>query len=231
VGQTGSGGEPPSRLEDIGTNWGEVHDPRLFVVRYTPAIRAYLRALLPSAADADDVEQQFLLNVVRRGFGATPAGGRFRDYLKTALRNAAITHLRRKRVTKAIPPRAAGDADDLWTREYRECVLAASWQELEAHQRRSPGNLAHTVLRLVADHPDETAADLIRRLGEQCGRLLSVPAFRKQLSRGRRLFAGFLVAEVSRSLNAATPDEVLGELADLKLLSHLNGFLPGDTRK
>jgi DNA-directed RNA polymerase specialized sigma24 family protein len=229
VGQNGSGVDQPNRrLDEISTHWGEVQDPRLFVVRYASAIRAYLRALLPGAGDADDVEQQFLLNVVRRGFGATPAGGRFRDYLKTALRNAAITHLRRKRAAKAVPPRAAV-ADDVWTREYRECVLAAAWQELDAHQQRTAGNLAHTVLRLVADHPEASSAQLVGLLAERTGRTLSVPAFRKQLSRGRRLFARFVVAEVSRSLNQATPDEVMAELAELKLLSHLNGFLPGDT--
>jgi DNA-directed RNA polymerase specialized sigma24 family protein len=225
VGQSGSRGEQPgSRLDDIGTNWGEVGDPRLFVVRYAVAVRAYLRALLPNEADADDVEQQFLLNVVRRGFGATPAAGRFRDYLKTALRNAAITHLRRKRAERAVPPRATADGDDVWTREYRQCVLAGAWQELEAYQRRTPGNLAHAVLRLVADHPEAAADELVRRLG----RPLSVPAFRKQLSRGRRLFARFVVAEVGRSIHPATPDDVRAELAELGLLSHLNGLLPGE---
>jgi DNA-directed RNA polymerase specialized sigma24 family protein len=225
VRDSGAEGERPnSRIDDIGTHWGEVGDPRLFVVRYATAVRAYLRALLPNAADADDVEQQFLLNVVRRGFRADPAAGRFRDYLKTALRNAAVTHLRRKRAAKVVPPRAAGEADDVWTVEYRGCVLAAAWQELEAYQRRTPGNLAHAVLRLVADHPDATTVELTRRLG----RPLSVPAFRKQLSRGRRLFARFVVAEVERSIHPATADEVRAELAELGLLSHLNGLLPGE---
>ena len=44
--------------------------------------------------DADEVLQELLVWVTERGFaGADPARGRFRDYLRAAVRNAAFRHL------------------------------------------------------------------------------------------------------------------------------------------
>src|SRR5262249_47045724 len=119
--------EPPRRLDQIETDWARVNEPRLFVLRYAAAVRAYLTAVLRDAADVDEVAQQFMLRVVRTGFRtASPSAGRFRDYLKAALRNAARTHHRREsaRSRAAAPVRAAApDADRAWLDEWRRCLL------------------------------------------------------------------------------------------------------------
>src|SRR5689334_2588024 len=85
--------EPPvSMLEQISTRWGSVTNPMQFVLRYGPAVRKYLAALIGDPHHAEDVGQDFFLRIVH-----TPVlmperarKGRFRDYLKTVLRNAAI---------------------------------------------------------------------------------------------------------------------------------------------
>src|SRR5262249_29082151 len=160
------------------------------------AIRAYLLALL-GEEDADDVAHNFFVRVVERGFErAAPDHGRFRDYLKIAVRNAAVSHLRRKqrqpRTTEALEhtlPGPDGAADREWLREWQACVLERAWRALERHQRGSPGNLFHTVLRTHVDHPEEGSPAQAGRVAAASGRPLSAEAYRKQLSRARRQFA------------------------------------------
>src|SRR5262245_27390195 len=88
---------PESVLDRIGTCWQRVHDPAYFAASYGPAIRRYLEALLKNTHDAEEVAQDFLLRVHEQGLGrASPERGRFRDYLKKAVRNAALSFLRKK---------------------------------------------------------------------------------------------------------------------------------------
>src|SRR5690242_1576893 len=87
---------PRSLLEQISTRWPLITDPLQFVLRYAPAVRRYLAALVKDPHDAEDVAQTFLMHIVDRPF--TPErvpNGRFRDYLKAVLRNQAVTHFRR----------------------------------------------------------------------------------------------------------------------------------------
>src|SRR5262249_27637687 len=91
----------PSQPRDsrslISTHWAWVTDPMKFVLRYAPAIRGYLRVLLPPPADVDEVLQDFLLSVVERGFTPDRVRGRFRDYLIATVRYRARRYLRRKK--------------------------------------------------------------------------------------------------------------------------------------
>jgi hypothetical protein len=230
----------PSLLEQISTHWPIVGDPVQFVLRYAPAVRRYLGALIGHTHDADDVVQDFLMQVVRRPF--TPEKirrGRFRDYLKAALRNAAITHFRRD----ARQPSAAADcelviaadvddaADREWLAEWRGCLLRRAWEALEVHEHAAPQGIAYTALRLVADHPQESSADLAARAAALTARPVSVDAFRKQLSRARRHFAQLLVEEVRQTLENAFAEDVIEELCDLGLLEVVRSFLPEEFLK
>jgi len=225
---------PPGRvLAEISTSWRQVGDPLKFVMTYGPAVRRYLLAILRDEHEADEVLQELLVRVTERGLGgADPARGRFRDYLRAVVRNAAFLHLRRRarrRAGEADLDRLAADPgpDAWWAAEWRRCVLEKAWRGLERHQRAAKGNLCHTVLRLTADHPDEDSDRLAARAARLSGRPLTPEAFRKQLSRARRLFAGLIVAEVSRTLDDPTPEHVREELADLGLLESLRDYLPG----
>src|SRR5436190_6181462 len=95
---TGPGKEFSPLLEQISTHWPLINDPLKFVLRYAPAARRYLSALLKTPQDAEDVAQNFLLHMLEQPFRCEQIrGGRFRDYLKATLRNAAITHIRRRK--------------------------------------------------------------------------------------------------------------------------------------
>jgi RNA polymerase sigma-70 factor (ECF subfamily) len=231
---------PHSRLDQISTRWAAVHDPAQFLLRYGAAVRRYLGALIHNADDVDEVLQDFLARGIERGFvRAEPLRGRFRDYLKTAVRNAALSHLRRRKPAGqddfvlhqlTAAPETPLAADQQWETEWRQCVLARAWQALEAHQRRAPASLCHTVLQLSAAHPKEDSKALAARASAQAGRPIRPDAFRKQVSRARRIFAELLLAEVASTLESPTPEQIEEELIDVGLMEYVREFLPPDWR-
>src|SRR6516162_8055018 len=85
-------------LGRISTEWSLTFDSINFVQRYAHAIQKYLFALLKKKEDAEEVAQDFFLQVTQHGFPrARKERGRFRDYLKVTVRNAALNYLTRKK--------------------------------------------------------------------------------------------------------------------------------------
>ena len=85
------------RLDRISTHMTTLQDAERFVMRYGKAIRGYVTAILRDPAEGEEVVQELILGLLRRGGPATwPGAGRFRDYLKASARNAAVTYLRKK---------------------------------------------------------------------------------------------------------------------------------------
>lgn len=230
-----------SRIDRISTQWSIVGDVAHFTLRYAPAIRRYIESIVGNSAEADDILQDFLLRIVRTGFVRASADrGRFRNYLKAALRNAVRSHVRDRRrrldraelVSDPHAPEVAEmvespeAADEAWTVQWRECLLERTWQALEDFQREQPASHYYTVLTLAVKHQTESSAQLAIRLSHAVGRSISAEAFRKQLSRARRVFAELLVAEVIETLDQATPEDVEQELLDVGLMSYVRGHLP-----
>lgn len=233
-----SSSEPRSRLDDISTRWSVVGDPLKFVMRYGPAIQKYLHALMESSHDADDVGQDFFTTAIRRGFTAPiSGGGRFRKYLKAAIRNAALDFYRRQQAASRMHSRYAerlaeqddnspADAlDDGWTDNWRNCLLEFAWSRL---RQESEGAAApyYLVLKTATEFPREKSPEQAERVAAATGRPLRADAFRKQLSRARRMFAEYLVDEVSKTLVDKSTTAVEEELRDLGLLDFVRDSLP-----
>jgi RNA polymerase sigma-70 factor (ECF subfamily) len=227
--------EGTSILEHISTHWPTVGDPFRFVLRYSPAVRRYVAALIKNEHDAEDVVQDFLTQAVRRPFVPEQIRrGRFRDYLKATLRNAAITHFRRSAnqpsgavdFTAFPAPGVEDAADREWLAEWRGCLLQRAWGALELHEQTAPEGMAYTVLRLAVDHAEESSASLAERAAALTGRCVSVDVFRKQLGRARRHFAQMLVDEIRQTLEHGGAEDVLEELRDLGLMEYVHDFLP-----
>jgi RNA polymerase sigma-70 factor (ECF subfamily) len=230
---------PPRRiLEQISTHWPLIRDPAQFVLRYAPAIEAYLGALVRDPHAVEEITQDFLLRVVERGLiPEENLRGRFRNYLKAAVRNAALTHFRRRPTLlldedalRSLPADAPDPTDDDWLREWRRCLLDRVWESLEQQERRSTGNYAYTALRLTTDHPQADSVELAERTSAAVGRPLRPDAFRKQVSRARRDFARYLLEEVVRTVENPTPERVEEELIEVGLMPFLRPFLPDDWR-
>src|SRR5262245_5988742 len=95
---------PKERIDAITTRWSLLrlaHDAsadtvqarQALVLRYASAIRRYLGAVLRSRDDADELAQEVIVRLMRGDFaGADPSRGRFRDFLKTAVRNMVSNH-------------------------------------------------------------------------------------------------------------------------------------------
>jgi RNA polymerase sigma factor (sigma-70 family) len=221
-----------ARLDDPGT---AAEARALLALRYRAAVRAYLGGLLSDDPDADDVAQEVVLKLLRGSLVPAADGrGRFRDYVRTAARNAARTHLARKRRRAGGPDPAeladdepAADPDEEWLAGWRRALLDNAWAALEEHQRARRGSVAHSVLRLAADHPDESSDRLAARLSELTGRPVRADAFRQQLARARRRFAELLVAEVARTVDDPTPDRLDEELCELGLTAFIDGYIGG----
>jgi DNA-directed RNA polymerase specialized sigma24 family protein len=124
-------------------------DPAEFAIRYQRAIRKYLGALIRNPHDAEEVLQDFLLRVSQNGFiRARQERGRFRDYLKAAVRNAAINFHRRTHVPQPmdsvvlqqiISDISQEDADQVWIRQWQKTMLDRAMRALKKVQAGSPG--------------------------------------------------------------------------------------------
>jgi RNA polymerase sigma factor (sigma-70 family) len=226
-----------ARLEEISTEWTIVRDPGRFVRRYAPAVQRYFTALVKNAHDAEEVAQDFFLRVAQVGFlHVGEQGGRFRDYLKAAVRNAALNFLRRRRgpgfvgreALQATPDPRQTAPDRQWLTEWRRCLLDRACQALARRQRRSPGNLFHTALGLIVDDPLADSQTLAARAGALLGHPLSTGAFRMQVSRARRALALLLAKEVAHTMHRPTPTQVREELIELALWEYVRDYLPDD---
>lgn len=236
------------RLDQISTHLATLQDAQRFVMRYGKAIQAYLTAVVRDPDDAKDVFQDLVAGLLGRGGaasawpGVTAAAahkGRFRDYLKVIARNAAITFFRKKNRRHASdlapddhadPTSTDAAADREMLAEWQRCVLEKVWRELEAHERRAPGNMFHTALRVYTEFPKEDSPKQAARVAEKLGRPVTAEAFRKQVSRGKRLMAELILCEVAATVGSGKADDVEAELIELGLMKYVSDYLPDDWR-
>ena len=175
--------ESVSRLDAISTRWSvlqQAHAGSLrsaaearqtLVMRYSPAVKRYVAALVQNKQDAEDLAQDVVVRLLAGDFAlADPNRGRFRDLLKTAVRNMVRHYWQRqkRRRTVAWEPdsleqEAEEDLQDPWLSSWRNTVLDLAWRALQQEQRRRTGNVDYTLLRLRADHPDDSSEQLAAR--------------------------------------------------------------------
>ncbi|HEV3445544.1 MAG TPA: sigma-70 family RNA polymerase sigma factor [Gemmataceae bacterium] len=236
------------RLSAIETQWTALfqahRDPgdattaaqRQLLLRYYGAVYRYLLGILHDAVAAEDLTQEFAVRFLRGDFHrADPQRGRFRDFLKTALRHLAQDHWRKQEKAPAHlahgsgQPSAAGseeneEGDKAFLDKWREELLAHTWKSLAAFQESS-GQLSYAVLRCKAEQPQLHSVDLAARLGAHRGKPLTANGVRQLLHRARRKFAELLVEEVARSLQTSDPATLGEELIALKLFSYCRAAL------
>lgn len=226
------------RLDQISTHVATLEDAEKFFFRYGRAVRGYLGAILHDPGATDEVMQELLLALVRReGVAKWPGKGRFRDYLKTTARNAALTHLRKtgRRPTAELDavadPQSTGDAADrALLSEWQSCLLDRVWRSLESHERRTPGNICYTALKVFTEFPAESSPRQAELAGRRAGRTIGAEAFRKQVSRARCLMAELILTEAARGVVPPTAEGVEAELHELGLWTYVEAHLPDDWR-
>ena len=218
--------EEPQNLKEISTRWSEVRDVNRFVLRYTPAMQKYLTVILQDEDTAQDVLQSFLVRIIQKGFrDSIPDSGRFRDYLTRSVRNAAINQIRSKKMAQAgeimlqqIESKWKTN-DENWRRSWTECLVQRAWDAMEAQDYEAKTKTHfYAILRHATDHPKQTSDDAAVAVSSSLEVSLNAAAYRQQLSRARKQFAEFLVAEVRATLEDPTPEMLQNEIAELGLL-------------
>lgn len=249
--QSGAADNQMQRLDQVVTQWSLLrlaHQPtsldgpqarQELLLRYRGAIRGYVAALLLNSSEVDDVTQDVLMRLLRGDFASADAmKGRFRDYLKIAVKNMVRTHWERQQRRSTVSlelENVAGqqtfDAeDDTWTNEWRQQLIESTWQALAQFERQTPGSTYYTVLRIRSEFPNEDSSQIAERLTEITGKTWRHDTFRQQLRRSRLRFAQLLIEELSRALKHPTPEAVEEELIALGLMDFVRPFLPSDWR-
>jgi RNA polymerase sigma factor (sigma-70 family) len=233
--------DPDDRLTLIKTQWTmlfQAHRPpgeavievQQRLLRYYGAVYRYLLGMLRDPAAAEELTQEFAVRFLRGDFkNADPQRGRFRDFLKTAVRHLALDHWQRRQKATSPLPSDSGEApvtsptlEDLdrpFLDRWREELLARTWEALAEDQAKS-GHPYHTVLRWKTEQPQSHATDLAERLGALLKKEFTEEAVRQLVHRSRARFADLLVEEVSHSLETSEVDLIEQELIDLDLLDY-----------
>ncbi|CAN5198620.1 hypothetical protein BH11PLA2_BH11PLA2_47920 [soil metagenome] len=234
-----------SRLEAIPTRWSLVHGAnatdatmdatvarQALVLRYARAIRRYVGGIVTKSDDADELAQDVIMRLMKGDFaGADQARGRFRDLLKTAVRNMVRNHWaksNRRRTADADPDHAADTSDPAWDHEWQANVLDHAWAALREAERQNPVVPSYTLLRLRTEFPDAPSEELAEKLAARTGTTVRSDACRQMLRRARLRFSEALVTEIGIGLADPSPTRVAEELASLGLLDYVKDFLPSD---
>jgi RNA polymerase sigma-70 factor (ECF subfamily) len=241
------------RLSQIRTRWSLVlrachgaGEPKKaaqaeLLLRYGGAVYRYLLKLVADPEAAGDLCQEFALRFVRGDFHrAAPGRGRFRDFVKAAVVHLVADHRRRRQAgPRRVPLGAgpagepaglAGDPRDLFEQLWKAELLDRAWEGM-AREEEAGGGSAYTVLRLKAEEPGLTAAEIAARLPPRQGRPVTAQGVRQTLHRARERFALLLLDEVARSLPADTREEMEEELTALSLLPYCRPVLDRWARK
>jgi RNA polymerase sigma-70 factor (ECF subfamily) len=243
-----SAGTPDARLSNIETTWTQIlnahraeEGSRLaaqqnLLLRYYGAVYRYLLAISRDPVVAEDLAQDFAVRFLRGDFHrADPGRGRFRDLLKTAVRNLAKDYQRKQqRVPRsldeggdkqAIPDALTDDSfDKQFLDKWREELLSRAWQGLLAVEKGG-GQPYWTLLQRKTEDPKVRSAQLARELSGLLKKPCSEASARQLLHRARELFADLLVEEVIQSAETNEIDKLEQELIELDFTDYCRSAL------
>ena len=229
------------RLSLISTPWSLVcrasHGPaeemtsarQQLLERYGGAVERYLSKRLHDPEAADEVFQEFALQLVQGDLrGANPRRGRFRDFVKGTLFHLIADYRKRQRHwPEPLPGDGAAlaanpeevESDRQFVEGWCDELLARAWAALADSEARA-GQPLYAVLRFRADHPEMRSPHMAEQLTALLRRPFTAAGVRQILHRAREKFANLLLDEVTDSLENPTAELLEQELADLGLLDY-----------
>ena len=232
------------RLSNITTNWEELiaaHDKdqtgetgaRLrgeILRRYANCVYQYILGATKNHHAAEDLTQEFALRFVRGDFrNVNPGQGRFRDYLKTSLRNLVTDFFRARKNAESIEKIdddqvhsvAIQTLELAFAEQWRQRVLGITWHALQQFELAKQTQY-YSVLFLRTQHPNSSSEDLALLFSEQRDQKVSAAWIRQTLRRARAKFAELLIEEVGKTLRCKDTQEIRDELAELGLRKYVD---------
>jgi RNA polymerase sigma factor (sigma-70 family) len=229
------------RLSRIQTLWSKLLEPaegdahadrqrQELLLRYYGAAFRYLLGIVREPNIAEELVQDFAVRFMRGDYRqADQQRGRFRDFLKTALRNQARDYWRKRQLARERQPGSVSafeppaptepESDAQFVADWRNELLAKTWEALEKYEQ-SFGKPFCTVLRLKTQNPALRSPELAERLGRNLQKTISADSVRQTLHRAREAFADLLLDEVERSLADRDLARLEEELIELELMEY-----------
>jgi RNA polymerase sigma-70 factor (ECF subfamily) len=227
-------------LSQISTHWSLVfrahHEDEtarkeaqeLLLERYLRPTYFYILSAVRDEHAASDLCQQFALRFVRGDFHqANPERGRFRHFVKAALRNLIIDHQRQR--TRQPAPLPDVLLEELASREpepaqafdeaCRADLIDRAWKRLAEFESQQKGSHLYTVFRYGAEHRDQSANEIAAALERQLQSPFTAENVWQTQRRAKKKFAAFLVEEVAGLLRNPSTDELREELTELGLIA------------
>ena len=231
-----------SRLGNVRTRWSLLRSAgksessivelrNVLVLRYAAPIRSYVQGIVNNEDEADELAQDAVVRLLTGDFaGADPNRGRFRDFLKTALRNMVRNHWKRTKVRKTdslIDDISDGESElnDPWVGHWRKNLLDMAWADLKQIEETSANRIPYSVLNIRAENSDASSKELAALLSQRLGREVKPDAFRQQLKRARQRFVETLLNELRDGLDDPTESRVHDEVVALGLYPWLKESL------
>jgi len=227
-----------SRIVDISTNKralknGSRKDWEEQLLRYQKAIRKFLQKLIggPGAEQvAAQVFELFLRGHYQKKW--KPAKGRFRDYLKVSLRNAAYNYRDRNPSRKEITglvDQLEDRSGEVWAHldnELRQKVLEHAFKALKKQKKTGPKDSWPTLISLMKVNAEkQEPAPQLKFLREQLGIDAKDEkrnqSLRKQVERARDQLAKLIWNAGQELVSSDSPERVAEELRALGLWSYI----------
>jgi RNA polymerase sigma-70 factor (ECF subfamily) len=243
-----SSDELHARLSSIESHWTllfQAHQSNMDVrmeaqkqllLRYYGAVYRYLLGTVRDPEVAEELTQDFAVRFLRGDFhSADPGRGRFRDFLKSALRHLAHDYWRKQgRAPEALNEDRAREvtagctADQSFDRQFlekwREELLSRTWEGLSAVEAGT-GHPYLTLLQRKTQEPQVRSAQLAEQLSSQLQKPFTEVSVRQLLHRAREMFADLLVEEVVQTIETTDVETLEQELVDLDLLGYCRSAL------
>jgi RNA polymerase sigma-70 factor (ECF subfamily) len=229
---------PDEHLSRISTHWsklfrahqGDAPDRRAaqeeLLERYLVPIYRYICSVVHDLDAVEDLCQEFALRFIRGDFHrAHPDRGRFRNYVKTTIGHLIIDWWRKQGLqaqhldSARLAGQASPEFDPMhhFVGWWRADLIEAAWKRLAAYDRERQGRWLFAALRYLAEHPEQTGADLAAELGRQLNLSLTEGSVWQTVRRARLKFAAFLLEEVARSIGSSAPEDLRDEVTELGL--------------
>ncbi len=242
--------EQPSHISRIMTNPAVLQDPTSFFDVYQVPIRKFFSCLCRDATEADEQFQEFALKFLSGAFDSfKPEKGRFRDYLKAALRNqVARSFGKKKKDAVQITDEVAAIAEDRKTLAPLEAALR-EFDSIEGKQikhlveqdmlvdEQDGRNAFHSLLQYAVNFQKErldefranpqgrskiSVSTIVEFIKDSTGETVSKDTAKQRMFRAKSAYASKMIFEIGNRIGDHDLSAVRNAAEEMDLLVYVD---------